>query len=97
MGESAKTPLAVAHATRPRGRALLPLLPLIAVVFVISGGAATLVGVLLSLAVTGGLRPWAWALSGALTAVVAGVLLDRGATAATRRFPQLTEWFRPGD
>ncbi|WEO97869.1 hypothetical protein A6P39_029765 [Streptomyces sp. FXJ1.172] len=97
MGESAETPLAVVHAARPRGRALLPLAPLVVVVFVVSGGAATLVGVLLSLAVTAALRPWVWALSGTVTAVVAGVLLDRGTTAAARRFPQLTEWFRPGE
>ncbi len=89
MGESANTPLLAGNADRPRGRALLPLVVLLVVGFVLTGGTATLVGVLLSLAVAPELRPWVWGVSGAVTAALTGVLLDRGATAAARRFPQL--------
>ncbi|MFI1361757.1 hypothetical protein [Streptomyces griseochromogenes] len=88
MGDSAKTSLPVGNADRPRGRALLPLVVLLVIGFVVSGGTATLVGVLLSLAVAPELRPWVWGVSGAVTAALAGVLLDRGATAAARRLPQ---------
>ncbi|MFJ9820255.1 hypothetical protein ACIRU3_34305 [Streptomyces sp. NPDC101151] len=74
---------------RPRGRSLLVFAVLIVVGLALSGGTATLVGVLLSLAVTPAFRPWVWAVVGTVTAAVAGVLLDRGTTAAARRFPQL--------
>ena len=94
MGESVKTPLPAGTADRPRGRALLPLVVLLVIGFVLSGGTATLVGVLLSLAVAPELRPWVWGGSGAVTAALAGVLLDRGATAAVRRLPQR---FRAGE
>ncbi|MEU6281524.1 hypothetical protein [Streptomyces sp. NPDC047028] len=89
MGDSAQTPLPVKGPAGPRGRPLLPLAVLLVVGFVLSGGTATLVGVLISLAVTPVLRPWVWGVAGAATAAVAGLLLDRGVTAAARRFPQL--------
>lgn len=94
MGESAKTSLPAGNADRPRGRSVLLLAVLLVVGFVVSGGTATLVGVLLSLAVTPALRPWVWAVSGAVMAGLAGVLLDRGTTAAARHFPELAGRFR---
>ncbi|MGW2487640.1 hypothetical protein ACWCV9_10510 [Streptomyces sp. NPDC001606] len=89
MGESAETRLAVGDAERQRGRPLLPLIVLLVLGFVLAGSTGTLAGVLLSLPVTPELRPWVWGVVGTVTAAATGVLLDRGATAAVRRFPQL--------
>lgn len=87
--DSTATSLPAGNVDRPGARPLLPLVAVIVFCFVLSGGTATLMGVLLSLAVTPALRPWVWATVGATVAGLAGLLLDRGATAAARRFPQL--------
>ena len=86
MGDSAEAPPSVESTQGAGPKPLLPLAVMLVAYCVVSGGTATLVGALLSFAVTPGLRPWVWGASGALVAGIAGVLLDRGAIAAVRRF-----------
>ncbi len=95
MGDSTGPQASNGHAHGPVTRPLLPLAALLGAYFLVSGGTGTLVGVLLSFAVAPALRPWVWASAGVIVASVAGLLLDRGTTAAVRRFPSLGLGLRP--
>lgn len=102
MGDSTGPPHAMRNAEADGPRPLLPLAVVVVVFCVLAGGTATTAGVLLSFTVAAEARPWVWAAVGALTAGGAGLLLDRGTTAAARRFPNLVarapaDRYRPPD